>query len=527
MRKNPIYWWVKLVLFKTLTLEIYRPSKSKRAIIDRAMQNYSLALQSLFERYRGEITLMAAEGRSVSPHSLMALPDSGTMRGLNRFGVEPFKDSLRIEFASIAGAYIAQSRHGPAGYPCVTLDDGQYRAGMEDLIASYTAGEISNKRFLKLEAGLIARAGRVHMLYFGRYALNRDYCLLHDGATGRFYVKLYLLNKADKLTGQGSVTAKDLRYVAPGLPAAGQSKAGRRYLVLPLAFGSYQAAQLKRALSNPGVLHTARIVRRKGHYFLLLNIECEKGPAIKTVTTMGVARSEDGLHFTVPGREAGLIAAGKAQAVNAGKRAGDTQRLYAVCSEIVKKALRWSCQVVLEANGGKNDAVMKGRALAPFSVTDYSAVSRILAYKLPEAGLPAPIEVSANGLYNTCPRCGCKTRKNRASGGRLFACVDCGFACLANDVGSAGLASRLERYKKDRIPVYLEHREGGDIYVNRALDFECPAGDDRAQLYYQLSLLARSIGHCGHDMRKYSMVKKLREAENIADVVRIVTRQRV
>lgn len=501
------------MIFKTLTLEIYSPSRRKREIIDTSMQNYSKALEWLFEYYKEDIEKAAASEHVAKRSELLSILGKDALKELNKFDIQPFKDSIKMEFASIASAYIAQMKKGKAGYPCVTLSNEHYKNGMKSLIDGYTDGSISKKQFEKGSANLIAHAGRLHMLYFGRYSKNRDYCLLYDSVSDRFFAKLYMLNYSNRIKGSCGLNGKILKYIAPGLPMAEPENDDRRYLVLPLAFGKYQKEQLMRSLVNPTILHTARLVKRGDRYFLLLNIECDQGQNIKPVTTIGVARSINGLRYTIHGKASGQI-----DITNPCK-----SELYSSSAKIVKIAVKNRCQVVLESNGGKNDALTIFKEVPALSISQYSRLAKILSYKLPEAGLPAPVEVSANGLYNTCPLCGCNTSKNRISKD-IFACVECGYACPAETIGSMGLAARLDKYKKDKIPIYYKSIDNKVLFFNKTLDFECQIdvnGNDFTQLYYQLSLLARSNLNSGAK-RKYSMLKKLREASDVGDAIRLV-----
>lgn len=503
------------MIFKTVTLQIYRPSRIKRELLDTAMTNYTKALNWLLAQYKDEIMRFAESKKSVNSTELLKLPEKSALKQLNDFNVQPFKDSIKKEFASIASAYIAQVRRGNAGYPVITISNEEFEEKIRCLIENYTFGNISNKQFIKAENALISRLNRLHMIYFGRYSQNRDYCLLYDQNKQHYFVKVYLLNQSNKLKiTKKNESSADLRYIAPGLPAVEPAKSYARYIILPLAFGKSQKKQLERALIKPSILHTARIVKKDNKYYLLLNIESEQKQKIKAETTMGIARSANGLHYTIPGKTSGTIEA----------RSSENLNLYSISAKILRYAVEYSSQVILEAGGGKSDRVMQSKRLAPFSVTDYSRLSAILAYKLPEAGLPTPIEVSANGLYDTCPRCGCKTRKNRIDD-EIFACIDCGYAAPIEDIGSLGLALRLNKYKKDRIPIYVEKREGSVRYYNHNLNFEIylsESNSDLSELYYELALLARSTEHFFVNPKNFSLLKKLRDAENISDVIRFV-----
>lgn len=501
------------MIFKTISLELYRPSRKKRDIMDEALKNYTSALKLLINRYKEKLTELASSEAAVSQTRLLYLPDKDVLKELNALNAEPFKDSIKKEFSAIAGAYIIQRKAGKAGYPVISLSDDEYKEKIDALINDYTFGDLSHKSFYKSENKILSHANRTHMIYFGRYSDKRDYCLLYDPSGRRFFAKMYLLNNAGKIKEKQKTDGRKLCYVSPGLPLMAPPKPERRYIILPLAFGKYQQKQLERALVNPSILHTARLIKKSGKYFLLINIECEKGREIKTETTLGIARSVNGIHYTIPEHNTGTIQIKK----------GEKKNLYVIAAEILQIARQHKSQVILESDGGKGDRVMNGKSLAPLSVTDYSRLSSILDYKLPEEGLPAPVHVSAYGLYDMCPKCGCKTRKNHVNDD-IFACTECGFAANIEDIGSLGLALRLDKYKSDRIPICFKKFEYGTLYYNSRINFEVriESGGELSEIYYQLRLLAESSIHCGSDTRKYSMLKKLRDAGKISDAVRFV-----
>lgn len=501
------------MLFKTITLKLYKPTAKKRKILNDAMKNYTEALQFLLSTHQKELERAVLEKKPLSKGNILALINKDDSKKLNDFNVEPFKDSIKMEFASIVSGYLAQSNNKTVGYPNVTVKSEDYSKEMQRLINKADNKEISKREFEKESSMLISHVDRNHLLYFGRYSMTRDFCLLYDETQDRFFVKLYLLNKSNRIDGDREMGCRELYYVANGKPPVKYSKEKKRYLIFPLAFGKRQYLELKRAIINPSIIHTARVTEKKGEYYLLINIECDQPAIINVRSNMGVARSEKGLHYTIPDIESGRI---KIDCQN-------DDRIYLIASKIIKKALKNKSQVILEANGGKNDSVMKDEKPAPFTTTDYAKLAKILSYKLPEVGLPAPIEVSANGLYNVCPKCGCRTKKNRLSD-HIFACTECGYAGLIEDIGSSGLAVRLDKYKNDKVPIYYIEKQNEKLYYNKVLEFEwkeTAENSDLSLLYYQLALYVNGKTDCENNSKKYCIIKKLRDADNIRDVIRI------
>jgi putative transposase len=482
-------------------IQLYKPSQAKRELLDRAMLNYSKALQYLLEVYREEVIRLAVSGIPVSRTLLLSMIDRACLQELNRFHVQPFKDSLKIDFAAAAAGFIAQrQRNANAGYPAV------FRQSQPNV---------------------------PHSLYFGRYALNRDYCLLYDEYTGRFYAKLYLMDRENSISGGAGLGRLSLGYVAHGRPPMPGRAGKRRYVVMPLAMGAGQYRDLQKALARPDILRTARLIKRKNKFFLLIHMDCTAKELLQTTVTMGVARNALGeLHYTVCD-ETGNILASQHLNPDRGKpwdSRSQKKELFILANKIVNAASDYKARVIVEAIGGRNDQAMAEKDPADkldgagaMKSSHYAQFVGMLEYKLPEKALPPPLAVSANGLYRTCPRCGKQTRKNRLSD-QIFACVECGFASRLPKSAVSNLAVRLKKYRTDKVPIYTKAIGDGKLFFNQTLNFSLllPAENmDYEQLYAQLR---RMLDSCGfeNDRQKYAMLMKLRSAWDIRDAVRLV-----
>lgn len=398
-------------------LQIYKPSRAKKAILDQALLNYAKALQFLLDKFHDVLADLTISKDRVSRRMLLALIDKETAKKLNDYHVQPFKDSLKIDFAQTAATYIAQKRKNPnTGYPSLAL----------------------------------ASLSELHSLYFGRYAFNRDYCLLYDEHSRRFYAKLYLLNQAQSRRDQEAAPGRlRLRYVGPEFSPMLNQPGKKRYLVVPLAMGLKQYNDLQKALDNPSLLSTARISKKDNQYYLMVAIKCATEPPLESKTTMGVARNaEGGLHYTIYASTGEILDDGSLHSDVA------NQKLFILAGRIVKIAAKYQAKVILEANGGKSDKVLthSDGTRAPLAPYQYKKLVDILAYKLPENRLPSPVKVSANALYWTCPQCGNRTQRNCLSR-EIFACIECGFASALENVGSTNLARRLEKYAADKVSI--------------------------------------------------------------------------
>lgn len=508
--------------YRTITLKIYKPSRKKREIMDIALYNYGRALQLLFDRCEEKVTALSDDSR-IKRNELLSLIGKPVLKELNLYNAEPFKDALKYDFAAAIFAYMAQRRQNPrSGYPAAEIDRERLDSCLSDILTRLDGGALSAARADELLTKLLYKSGRLHSVYFGRYAQNRDYCLLYDDYTKRFYAKLYLLNAANRTIDEKNSRKSYLKYIMPGLPQAELNETKKRYILVPLAFGKYQLDTLKKALVNPNLLHTARLLKKQDEYYLVVSVDAESADIKPAKTTMGVARNaQGGVCCSVLMGEKVLLNG----EIQADQSAAAGQKLFILAKKIVAIAEKYQSQVVVEALGGRNDAVVfKKNDCTPLRTTEYQRLAEILGYKLPGAGLPAPTAVSANGLYSTCPRCGANTRKNRLLQ-KLFACVECGYAETGETIGSFNLAQRLLKYKADKIPIYCEKSDGNRLYFNKTLGFSCTIPDnepDLQKLYYELKLYIKQDKAFESNRKKYGMIKKLRSAENIRNAVKII-----
>lgn len=511
------------MVYKTLMLQLYKPSKHKRDLIDKAFLRYSQALQFLMDRYKEEIEELSKSKEDVTQRRILNMVDKETAKSLNQFGAQPFKDSLKIEFACVAASYIAQKRnHVKAGYPLLFLDASLYPSAVFDCINRFDLRQINRHNLACQCSKLTAQVGRLRPIYFGRYAMNRNYCLLYDKYKDRFYAKLYLLNLNDSLPSGNWTSGLSLEYIWNGMPPLLNKPGSRRYLVVPLSFGKKQYAALKETLANPRLLHSARLVKRGNQYYLMVNMECSRNNSLETVTIMGISRSgSGGLDYAICNKNGEITQSGKIL-----EQPGP-DFLYRYSNTIAKIAVDNRSQIVLEANGCKNDRVPVPSCERNFLffTAQYAFLSNILKYKIPEKGLPAPIEVSANGLFLTCPNCGVRTQRNMVTD-ELFICIHCGYASESEWIGSENLAKKLLRYHSDKIPITIVEKDNCILCYNNILGFECKLSSgttDYAQMYSKLAQFLKAMGGTFiHDSKKYSVWKKLVHTPNLENSIRLI-----
>ena len=208
--------------------------------------------------------------------------------------------------------------------------------------------------------------------------------------------------------------------------------------------------------------------------------------------------------------------------------------LHALANQIVTLAGRYNAQVITCSLVGRSDRLYwseyRDTGLHPLmSCAEYNRLCAILAYKLPLAGLPRPVTVSPNGIFYSCPNCYKNSRKNRFSG-NLFICTVCGKGYDIEELGSYNLSTRLLNYRRSPI-VFTVRRSGGCVLIENAdlgAAFRLPAEDPPIEQFfdelYRALRTSGAISFEGLSARQYkkrlSLVKKLSEYENLADVIR-------
>lgn len=526
------------MVIKTIAIKLARPSAKKRGMIDRAIAGYSAAFEYLLERMRDRWPEVEKETKSGAPmrtHRIMNLVDREVSRELNRFQVQPFKDALKMDYAMAMTSFslIREATPG-ARYPIVSLDEENFERHMQDILSRFDAGSVSKKEFAREVDRYIEKYRVEKPLLFCRYAVNRDYCLLYNEYTGRFYAKLYLMSVDDTHRERAAHEGYgNLRYITREERYLEPDTRPRRYIVLPLSIGEWQRGYLCQAIKDPSMLKTARLVRRRGDYYLLVNIACATKPPRHTYTTLGIARAVScRLHYTVSDREGQRSVFG-----TLGDSSGDALSdgaLHALANQIVTLAGRYNAQVITCSLVGRSDRLYwseyRDTGLHPLmSCAEYNRLCAILAYKLPLAGLPRPVTVSPNGIFYSCPNCHKNSRKNRFSG-NLFICTVCGKGYDIEELGSYNLSTRLLNYRRSPI-VFTVRRSGGCVLIENAdlgAAFRLPAEDPPIEQFfdelYRALRTSGAISFEGLSARQYkkrlSLVKKLSEYENLADVIR-------
>ncbi|MBC5649450.1 hypothetical protein [Christensenella tenuis] len=453
------------MVVRTLVLKLHKPSATKKELIDLAISRYNRALSYLFEHTKENVEPIMREmqeGGAYRTRRITALLQKEMMERLNEFGVQPFKDALKLDYAMAMVAWLSlRKTQKRARYPQILVEEG-FDQHFFSLLELFDQGEISREelrlQFDRMYNGL----GIKKPLFFGRYAKNRDYCLLYDEIHGRFYAKLYLLGvKDEKRRGGIRRGTARLRYVLEGGEPLEEDNKRERYIVVPLSFGKTQEAVLRKGLENPHIFKTARLLRKNGEYYLSVNVTCEYAQEEKSETYMGITRSlKDAVRYTVTDLRGKVIAEG---GIPFGGYLHEKNGMHAAANKLVEIAGRHKSSIITYRMGNIGDKLTYDGETAKLTAGEFNRLIAMTAYKAEMKGLKKPVFVSARGIFTTCPRCGANTQKNRFPGGRLM-CIKCGFAGELEKTGPLNAARRLLKYNGTAF-LFFARQSGGKLLI--------------------------------------------------------------
>ena len=523
------------MITKTVTIQLFTPSKTKCSLLLLVMNRYAKALQYLLDRCRPAVEDIHSLGTLPTQYELMRLLDKDALASLNVFEMQPFKDSLKLDFAMLIGSFLSLSHTRRTSYPLVYTDD-------DDI------GEIfaSASPVIPKAVSALSKYRSPRTLLFGRYDTNRDFCLLRDELSGRYYAKIYLFPASSNLRRTYTESKRlALKYVAEDAAYLETRKQRERYLIFPIACGKKQADILDEAAKDPSNFRTARLFLRGGKFYLAICIAQDTPAVNKPLTLLGLARGYDcPLHLSLTGFDDTF--ARSFRLTEPAAPCDATARLHIWANTIIGIARENKSQILYEGLARRTDLLRTptpaGRhtsasmtsqgKIASLTVADYKKLCQIIPYKAAEAGLPKPIPISSSRLYQTCPSCGHCSGSNRFLPG-LMICTKCGYSADSNVVGSLNLTRRFENYRKQRVLFTCRAEEHGVWIENQALDLQFFVRtsfrieeDFCAQLEKYIEETVPREKPFPYDpsmgRQKYGLLRKLRASDPLSDGIEIV-----
>ena len=276
-------------------------------------------------------------------------------------------------------------------------------------------------------------------------SLARSTLLLEDGKR-RVYAWLNTHNAKSRFA--KGVILKDMVNLRTGELVNKQSKTGDLF---PLEFSDWH---LDKFVRN-GIMKSSKLIYRQGDFYVACTFLFTPED-IDTVNYLGVDRGIDKLvSWAAVTPDLDVIAAGEAEGSTLREyqraaeirakqrqakkgfsmlkwRAFGDHAIHRAANEIVKYALENKCQVVLEdltaITQGPHHKRPKGQRRNNFARmlnrAQYGKLESCLNYKLPAAGLPAPVKVRAAFTSIICNACGHSDKANRPDQA-TFKCLSC------------------------------------------------------------------------------------------------------
>lgn len=457
---------------RTIVLKLYKPGRGKRTIIDEAMQNYAKAYQFLLDRAQidlDNIRLHYADKSGRYKASYIGnWIDKDIDKKLNEYSIEPFKDSIKIDFSGAIAEYLnIISKGNFSSYPSAYLTceevEMQYNRLMYSAIESINYPAKLENKIVKL----LTKNEKLRPLFFCRNATNRNYSLLYDERKDRYYAKIYLLNSLSQSRKKPIEDFNnELVYINKNKETFLERGCKRTFLMFPLAFGKWQEKFLKEAIENTGIIKTARLIKRNDEYFLAINIVKDRPALIEIENYMGISRGIDNaISYSIVDKAGNPICSGSYNDDNKHK----------IVNDLVIIALKYKCRVIMEKLIDKGDNLKwvnkSGKSYMPaMDCIEYNNMVNILKYKLPDSGLPSLVRVSSINIFYSCPTCGVSSKVNRFSS-KILMCTSCGTTMDIEKVGSLNLAKRLIKYNKDTVKIIVETTLEGIKFTNKDLNF--------------------------------------------------------
>jgi len=478
---------------RTIRLKLHNPGAAKRDIINNAFINYNNAYNYLLQRAYEEIDTIEEEYRSprgtYSSIGLSKWVDRDISAYINKFNIQPFKDSLKLDFGMTLASYFIQKKSKP------------------------------DMPFPKLRKEPVTMEEGVRPIYFCRYDTKRNFCILFDYENNKFFAKLFLMNTTHSKTRESFNFTRELTCISKNKETARAQKK-EPFIIVPLSFGKWQLNMLMQAVERPEILRTGRLIYKDGEYYLSLCIDLPEENKIEPATFLGVSRGiENSVNYSITDSKGQLLKNGSMDCDITGNPSEIRRNMFILANSITDLAVKNKSMVILQNLTGKGDKLTyneDGKTVKPvLGCKQYNELVRIIDYKLPQRGLPEPAKVSSVDIFHRCSVCGSNTRKNRFSKTR-FLCTTCGFSSDLDSLGSLNLATKLLKYQNTPIKLKARRTMEG-IYLSNeliGLDLFVPKSGN------PLVMLKDKIEEISANLENYCDEKKL----SIKDVKSIISK---
>lgn len=460
-------------MYKTISLKLKKPTNSKKIILNNAIERYSIAYEILLRKIKPEITKWYESGEKYNKTRFLKLMDKNVFAAASHLGIEPFKDSLKLDLSKTISVFFSKRSNGMKNsYPISRTDDEDINMLISQV--SFRNSEI--KKYLEKYCS-------VRPLLFCRHDEKRDYSLICS--EGKYFAKLYLYNRKNCING--------CRYVI--FP-----------LMIPDGFKKYFFENCNLQLKS------SELIKKENEFFLNVKVWTKPEKQKECRNFLGIARGINEELVYAVSDESGDILSFSGMSY---KDINGINKLHTLSKEIVRIAEEQRCSIILENISYRNDMLDNGSDFLPISVSDYGKLSFFIGYKAEAKGLPSPVSVSPGGIFYMCPRCG-TVKKNNRFGKDKFICVSCGYSNSLEYIGAVNLARTLINYKKNKITVKLKQTDNKYIFCVDALKyrFECDISPNAMKMFYHDIESFITDNFSSFDNNQKSVVYKIKECGN-------------
>lgn len=428
--------------YKTVSIKLLTPTRTKRTILDNAITRYSTAFEILLQNSKDIIPV-----NHFSKVSILKLMDKEFFSPVSHLDIEPFKDALKLDLAKLISIYKSQKTlEQKTRYPVTRTESSD----ISDFLNNN-----DNISHHQLDS-LFEKFKNKRPLLFCRFDDKRDYSIVKR-ENGTFFAKLFLFSRKNAID-------------------------GKRYILFPLKVADWQNKFLSDMYSAISTAKSAELIEKNGEYFLNVRFWYEAKEKQAQSNYIGIARGvNNDLCYAISDKNGEILDAGSLNAKNVNGK----NKLHALSNQIISLALDHKCQIVMANLSTRNDGLKYGDIPIDISVGNYNQLISLVGYKAELSGLHEPVLVSANSIFYRCPKCSCFKKVNRF-GSDKFICVMCGYSNELEYIGSTNLAKTLVAYKKNKVPVYYFIRNNEFHFRIDMLNYEfsCAESDSVIDAFY-------------------------------------------
>jgi putative transposase len=478
---------------RTIHLKLYNPSTLKRNIIDTAFKNYNNAFNYLLKKAFENIDEIESHYKlPKGNYSTLALSkwiNKELSADINQFDIQPFKDSLKLDFGMTLNSYFVQKKLNP---------------------------EMS---FPNYSSEAMTFQDKLRPIYFCRYDTKRSFCFLYDSENDKFFAKLFIMNNKNAKKRDNVKISRRLKYISKNQGEV-RSLKKETFIIVPLSFGNWQENMLKQAINKPEILRTAHLIMKGKDYYLSLSIDLPEDDKLEVTTYLGISRGiEKAINYTVVDMAGNMMESGTVPYESTINSTDLKANICILANRIVDIAVKNKSMVVLQNLVGKGDKLSWSENNIDFKpifgCKRYNDLVRILEYKLPQKGLSVPAKVSSVDIFHRCILCGSNTKKNRFSK-TMFICTTCGLSYNLDSLGGINIATKLIKY--ENTPLKLKARKTYDgMYIQNeliGLDIFVPQNEN------PFNRLKEEIKAISEQVENESKINKL----NVKDINNIISK---